>query len=432
MPSKFITDLTAVFRSKVFNIILSIATGIIYARVLGPEGDGLLAGVLIYPAIFISFSTLGLRQSAVYFIGNGTEPTKKIVSSILTVWILTSIVSVIACAYILKFIAGNSYSTIMIALAVSAIPFMLYKDYMSGILLGKDDIKRFANITWLSGFFRLLGAILFVWYFEMGVLGALIAPVFVGVTMSLILTNLVRRYTEFSLSFNKEIIKRMVALGIVYSISLFVINLNYKVDRMLLEYLSTPFELGIYTRGVGLVERIWQIPLLLGTIIFAGSANAKNSLKYSIKVAKLLRVSLLVCFLALCFLALFSSQIVNILYGIEYENSAIIIRILAPGILFMVFFKVLNMDLAGRGKPWLALIAMGPSVLINIALNIFFIPKYGASGVAIASTISYSIGSFIFLFVYSNNTGLSVKDILMYKYDDFHVLIQKVKRLKKR
>lgn len=432
MAGKFISDLLAIFKSKVFNIILSIVTGIIYARVLGPEGDGLLAGVLIYPTIFISFSTLGLRQSAIYFIGNETKPIKEIVSSILTVWILTSILSVTACIFILKFVAGNSYSTLMIFLAVSGIPFMLYKDYMSGVLLGKNDVKKFASITWLSGLFRLIGAILFVWYFEMGVLGALIAPVFVGITMSLILTKLVQKYSSFSFSFDKTIIKQMVGLGIVYSISLFIINLNYKADQMLLEYMSSPFELGIYTRGVGLVEKIWQIPLLLGTIIFAGSANSKNSKNYSIKVAKLLRISIIISFIALSILAIFSRQIIDILYGVKYENSAIIIQVLAPGILFMVFFKVLNMDLAGRGKPWLALIAMGPSVVINIILNIILIPKFGAFGVAIASTISYTIAAFIFLFVYSKNTGMSVKEILKYKSDDFSILLNKIKGLVRR
>lgn len=431
MAGKFISDLFAVFKSKAFNIILSIATGIIYARILGPTGDGLLAGVLIYPTIFISFSTLGLRQSAVYFIGKDTKPIEQVISSILMVWVITSIFSVTACIFILKFVAGNSYSVLMIFLAVSAIPFMLYKDYMSGVLLGKNDIKKFANITWLSGFFRLIGAILFVWYFEMGVLGALIAPVFVGITMSLILTKLVLKYSKLTFSFNKDIIKQMVGLGIVYSISLFIINLNYKADQMLLEYMSSPFELGIYTRGVGLVEKIWQIPLLLGTIIFAGSANAKDSKIYSIKVAKLLRVSLFICFFALSVLALFSSKIINLLYGIEYESSATIIQILAPGILFMVFFKVLNMDLAGRGKPWLALLAMGPSVIINIILNIIFIPKYGSSGVAIASTISYTIAAFLFLFVYSKNTEMTIKEILMYRYDDFSVIINKIKDLVK-
>ncbi|WP_163379875.1 flippase [Cyclobacterium sp. SYSU L10401] len=426
--SKFISDFLAVFKSKAFNIILALLTGIIYARVLGPEGSGILAGVIIYPTLFVSFATLGLRQAAVYYVGKEIKPVDTVFSTIITVWLFTSGFAVVSCIYLLQYLAGNEYSPLMIGLAVAAIPFEIFKDYSSGILLGKNNIKKFATITWLPSLFRLTGALLFVWWLGWGVAGALIAPLLAMMLMAGLMFYFLKPYLSFTFSFDWELSKSMLQMGIVFAIALFVINLNYKVDQILLERLSSAYELGIYEKGVTLVEKVWQIPMLLGTIIFAGSANAKDSKVYSLKVAKLLRVSLLVTAAVLLVVALAAPLIVTGFYGRDFLPSGRVIQFLALGILFMVCFKVLNMDLAGRGKPWLSLQAMGPAVLVNIVLNYLLIPEYGAMGVALASAISYTLAAFLFVGIYSRNTGLTLKNIFAFQRSDFEVLEQKIRK----
>lgn len=422
----FIRDFLAVLKSKVFNTILAFCIVIIYARFLGPEGSGVLAGILIYPIIFISFATLGLRQSAVYFVGKDINPPEMIFSTVITVWIITSIISVTSCIYLLKYVSQGPYSTLMIGITVTAIPFSIFTDYGSGIILGKNKIKDFATINWVPNLFRLLGAGVFVWYLNWGVEGALIAFLISSVLMSGLVFYLLSKLIQFRYTFNPTLIKSMLRLGITYSIALFVVNLNYKVDQILLEHYSTAYNLGIYEKGVVIVEKIWEIPMLLSTLIFAGSANAKNSTAYSSKVARLLRISLIVCAILLLILIFIAPWIVRLFFGTAFLDSASVIQLLAPGVFFMVIFKVLNMDLAGRGKPWLSLTAMLPAVVLNIILNIFLIPKYGFEGVAIASTISYSVGAIIFLIVYLNETSLNIKDVLVITNGDMKLISQKI------
>lgn len=81
----------------------------------------------------------------------------------------------------------------------------------------------------------------------------------------------------------------MLRLGFIYAIALLVINLNYKIDIILLDNFSVPFEVGIYTKGSVLTEYLWQIPMLLSTIIFARSAISSNDISFSLKVAQLLK-----------------------------------------------------------------------------------------------------------------------------------------------
>jgi len=90
------------------------------------------------------------------------------------------------------------------------------------------------------------------------------------------------------------------------------------------------------------------------------------------------------------------------------------------------------MDLAGKGKPWVAMQAMVPALIINIILNFIFIPKYGASGAALSSTISYALAGLLFLWFYSIAVKVPIKDILIYKKADFDPVKSLVLKLMKK
>lgn len=98
----------------------------------------------------------------------------------------------------------------------------------------------------------------------------------------------------------------------------------------------------------------------------------------------------------------------------------------------MSLFKMLNMDMAGKGKPGISIAVFLPAVIINIVLNIILIPDYGGRGAAIASTISYSIGSLLFVLIYARINQLSLSDIFIYKKDDFNFIFKAILNFRRR
>jgi O-antigen/teichoic acid export membrane protein len=190
----------------------------------------------------------------------------------------------------------------------------------------------------------------------------------------------------------------------------------------MLDKMSTSYVTGIYSKGVSIVNYLWQIPMMLSTIVFARSAHAKDEKSFSIKVAQLLRVSIIIEGLCSIILIFTAKYIILFLYGEEYFDSIKVLQILLPGVLILTIFKVLNMDLAGKGKPWVSLKAMLPALIINIIMNYLFIPKYGANGAALASTISYSLAAIVFLVLYSKEVKFSIHDIFRYSKADLEVI----------
>lgn len=92
--NSFISDVFRVGLSNFLIIIFGLLGSIITARIIGPEGNGIIASLLVYPSIFISFGSLGIRQSATYFIGKELFKVEEIKTAITQIWLFTTVVSV--------------------------------------------------------------------------------------------------------------------------------------------------------------------------------------------------------------------------------------------------------------------------------------------------------------------------------------------------
>jgi len=426
----FLYDTFSIGVSKVLMIVFGLTTSIIVARVLGPDKNGIIAALLVYPSLFMSIGSLGIRQSTTYFLGKGIFSDDQIKTAITQIWLLTVVFSVAVCYLLMHYFSKSGENNWLVILALSPIPFALFNTYNSGIFLGKNQISVFNKINWIPTLVILVITTILVLCLSYDISGYLIALLVGPLFISFILFFKNKFIYAFSFNYNWNVIKQMLSLGLVYALALLIINLNYKIDVILLDNLSTSFETGIYSKGVSVTEYLWQIPMLLSTVVFARSAVSKDDKAFSIKVAQLLRLSFLVICVAALVLFLLSKFIIVLMYGEAFSGSVMVLNTLLPGALLLTIFKVINMDLSGRGRPWVSLKAMTPALLVNLVLNVVFIPKYGAVGAALASTISYSLAAILFIFFYSKETKIPVLDIIRYKASDFQPIIQILKKLK--
>lgn len=419
----FLKDTIRIGVSKSIIIVLGLSTSIITARYIGPEGNGIIAALLVYPSLFMSFGSLGISQSTTYFLGKGIYSESQIKTAVAQIWIITTIIALVVCFILIRYFSNSGSNILLVLLALSPIPFTLFNQYNSGIFLGKNDIGTFNKINWIPSLVILFFTALFVVALVLDIAGAMMAMALGPLFISFILLYRNRFVEAFNLKFNWKIIKAMLSLGVVYAVALVVINLNYKIDIILLDKLSTSYELGIYSKGAGITQYLWQIPLLFGPIIFARSANAEEKYVFSLKVAQLLRISIILIGGASIILALLSKFIVVLMYGEKFTGSVSVLNYLLPGVLLLTFYKVMNMDLAGRGKPWVSVKAMLPALVLNVFLNIILIPRYGADGSALASTVSYTLAGLLFLYLYSKETRIPIRIILRYKSSDFEPIL---------
>ncbi|MEM7568816.1 MAG: oligosaccharide flippase family protein [Pseudomonadota bacterium] len=427
----FLRDVSSVVQTKVAVLGFGFLSSILLARYLGAEGRGLLAALLVVPTVVMTFCELGIRQASAFYVGQKEYSLRQVASTLCGLGLITVAIALAVCALYFKLSWLPAYNWSLIALTLCLVPAKIIQSYASGLFLGAERITDFNRVSWLPAIVRAVCILALVAGLQVGIWGALWAEVLAAGAMTGYALWLIFPMVELRVEFDWQLAKRLVRLGVVYAASLFAITLLYKLNILLLQRLSTLDELGRYSVGANLAEYIWQLSAVMGAIIFSRSANAKNRPDFSKKIFVLLRLTFLVAVLGAAFLAMAAPLAVPLLFGDDFTSSVQVVFAMLPGIVAFVLVKILNMDLAGQGKPWVTLSVVVPALVLDVALAFWLIPRYGAVGAASAASITYGASGLLYVLVYARATGTAVRDIVTYRRSDFDTLWAKLGKAKR-
>lgn len=402
--------------------VSNLAIGILLTRLLGAAGFGLYSSIIVIPIMVIGFTQLGIRRSAIYHIGNKLLPEDHIVSALFILMLYTSALSILICGFIYFFSYTQPFDPLIIVLVLITIPMLLSNVFAGGIFLGKEDIRTASMINAGPTLITLLLTILFVWALKLSVLGAFLAIAAANLMMVFYTSRLILVKFRYNITwkYHEGIMKSMIKLGLVNAIAIFIMQLNYRLDILMLKKLSTLEEVGFYSLAMQIAEQLWHIPYAIEMIVLSRSANSQDDKFIHRTVASIFRVSLLIGLFSGILIFFIAPEVVPLVFGEEFARSVPMIQTVLPGILILVGFRILNSRLTGMGKPQIAIYTFTPALLINFILNLILIPRFGGIGSAWATNISYAAGSIIFVIVYSRLVKMPVRDIFTFRQSDFY------------
>ena len=369
--------------------VIGFLASVLLARVLGPEDRGLLAEILVYPALVGSFLQMGIRQSVVYETGRGHYSVEALVGNVLSLLLAFSIIGIVLSIGLIRYSSVQDYRMTDIILASIPLIFVLIKSYAGGLFLGQQRIGQFNNTELLPSVIRLLGILVFVWFFAFGVTGALAATLLSSVVATVYVIKVILRDVRITPMWNWGIVNALFQRGIVYALAILLTQLNYKIDIVLLGRLASAEEVGFYSVAVAIPMLIWQIPSAAGLVIFSRRANVGKNAAFGVKVRRAMLVCLGLGFLVSVVLYFIAPYLISLVYGNSYEASTTMFQLILPGVVGMIGYKVLGFDFAGMGRPWLPVLITAPGLGVNFVLNLLWIPSYGGNGAALASAVSY-------------------------------------------
>lgn len=176
-------------------------------------------------------------------------------------------------------------------------------------------------------------------------------------------------------------------------------NLMYdKIDVLLLSVLKDFEQVGYYNVGYGLYKgaSVGFSFLLVSGFTFVSSVS-KDKIAVSEFFYRHLKVISVICLAVALILFIFSGAIVDILYTERYSDASIVVKVLAAGFVGLGLNNLTGVTLNGMGFFKIVMYITLYGLVINILLNIFFIPLYG---IIAASVISVSTEYFIFFTQY--------------------------------
>ena len=396
--------------SKIFTYLYRI----IVARYFGPEVYGLLALSLMVLGWFGAIATLGLTQGVLRFTPlyrgrNENNKIKHIFKFSLFVVTFTGILGTILMFTLSETISvgifHNESLTIFLQIFSILIPFSI----LTNIFL--SSIQSFEKVGWYSFLQNIFQNALKVI--------ALLALVFLGFNATaiplsyvitiiglFILSYIVCRKTipvlfgKYSLDERSKINKEIFAYSWPVMFYTIISSVYLWIDTFFIGFFQDATWVGLYNAAMPIAILLTFAPQLFFQMFFPLITREYGKKKITVikelskQVGKWITIINLPIFFMMI---LFPGVLINLLFGPEYLAAANALRILSIGLLIYSISTISNNLISMAGKSKAILFNTVITGATNTVLNLILIPKYGITGAALATAITYVLLSVLLL-----------------------------------
>jgi O-antigen/teichoic acid export membrane protein len=181
----------------------------------------------------------------------------------------------------------------------------------------------------------------------------------------------------------------------LYSLPIFFMSIGgfvaLEIDTIMLKHLSTAYQTGIYSAAKNIVMFLphlsiaFSMGVIPGLSVFDTSTALANRRIFYQVLAAISGIYMLICAGVVMF-ALFG---MGIFFKPEYQAASVPLLILTPFVLLSGVSTYCGILLDYRGLAWIRSINFGLTIIGNVLLNWWWIPKWGALGAA-ASSIAFA------------------------------------------
>jgi O-antigen/teichoic acid export membrane protein len=375
----------------------------IVARVLGPDSYGSLAYALALVSLFGVAGHMGLNGIAVR---EFVEKKSKHVEILVTVATLKLIGVMVA------FVLLNSYAVIVNG--IDSLEFKICFILSLSLILQPVDVldyfyqsesqSRYVTVARLLSI--VVGAIakLALLYATYSVLWVATGHLIQLALFALVLICFYARGT-WEGAFQRpsvSLMKKMLSEGWMVYLGTFFSIIYLKIDLVMLGEVSGKDEAGVYAVASQVSEAFYFIPAVIAASFFP-KIIATRSVSQELYSQTLQGLISFLFYLAVVLsgLIFFTVEFWLVpIFGSAYEHSVDILRIQIWASVFIFMRAVFSKWIIIEKLYFFSLISQGLGALLNVLMNVIFIPVYGAEGAAIATLISYSAASFFSLLFY--------------------------------
>ncbi len=429
----FAKDTALTLTARVAGLTLALLSSIVIARALGPEGTGVYTLAILFPLLIITFTNLGVGPATVYYVAQEKYSLREVLGNNVLLSAVIGTVATLVGLGLVVLSQGQIFPSVApsyLALALLLVPVNLFsQQYVNHILLGARRIKEFSAASVLQKLLFLPLVFLTTVVLGLGVFGALWATILSSTVLCVFLFPWVMRIAGgIRYRLNYAYLRDAFRYGIKAHLGNIIGFLNYRVEVFLLGIFLPVAAVGFYAVAVGLAEKLWFLSESASTVLFPTVSAEKDEYQRKTFTPLVSRNILFITALGAAALFLVSEWVIVLLYSEEYLLSVRLFRILLPGIVLLSASRILANDIAGRGLPLLNTYVGAIGVVLQVALNLVWIPRYGASGAAWATTVSYGITLAVRLWMYMRLSGNSWATVIVPQPSDW-LLYRQLARL---
>jgi PST family polysaccharide transporter len=382
------------------NLLLSAIATILLARYLGTVQLGEFGALYAYVGLYGWLSTFGLDS----ILARQVAQARDHAGSILLTGVCVS--SLFACgsaviAFLLAplFGYGGALSSLLIFASIDIL--LLSPLRLPGIIFQVDlrqwygvGIGLVRQFAWLLMLVVLAAARLDLFWIIVGRTScALLEVVLIGVAIYH------KGYLARPWRLLTSETKKYLAYGFPIAMSTLAVGIYHRIDQVMLHKMVSDQALGTYVAAVRLTEFISLAPIAVMTSLFpilSQTVKDEDRFRYYLQLG--FRSLMAIAFGLCMVICLFAAPIVHLLYGVKFVAAGPLLAVLIWSEVPVFFGVVIANGLIAKNLQNYLPISTGIGAVVNVLLNLYLIPRWGAMGSAWATNVSELLAA-VFLFL---------------------------------
>ncbi|NJC74292.1 oligosaccharide flippase family protein [Planosporangium thailandense] len=368
-------------------VALGAATGIVIARSLHAEGRGAYAAVVAVASMAQSVGHMSVEQAhtALWRRARASIPSNSLLLGPAVGTFAGTAALIIVLLLGPRAVPLPSYGLLLVALA--AVPLGMTVLYVNSVLVlqGRLNVVNRASLVAAVGQCGALlgfaftgtltvGVVVWVWTIAAGLPLVMLVP-----AMRPRLRDVDRRLAGATLTY-----------GLRYHLAFAALYLLLRLDVLLLNGLSTPTAVGLYSLAVTIAELAWIVTDAAAQVALARQADTELADAAAVTLAAT-RTSALLSAVAVAGMCLTAPVLVPLLYGPGFAGSVPALMGLAVGIFALGATRPVNGFLVRLNRPVVSSAISLSAVAANVVLCLVLIPRWGVVGCGLASSGGYAI-----------------------------------------
>lgn len=406
------------FILTISNFIFPLITFPYASRILGAQGIGTVTfatSVITYFSMFgmLGIPTYGIRTCAK--VRNDKEKLTKTVQEILLLNITVMIVSMILLfisVLIIDKLAAQKF--LYLIMSISLIFNVLGVDWLYKAL------EKYSYITVRSIIFKFISLILLFLFVknpdDYVIYGAITMFAAVG-SNALNFYNL-RKLIDIKLSSNLDVKQHIKPIMTFFMLTVST-TIYVNVDTTMLGFIKGDTEVGFYTAAVKVKQILVSVVTSLGTVLlprlaFYYSQNKLNEFKELVK--KAMSFVLLISIPLVVYFIIYAKESILFLSGHRFIPAVYPMQLILPSVIFIGMSNLMGIQiLVPTGRERFVVHSTILGAIVDVAINVFTIPLFGASGAAIAGSIAEFSVMMVQIFILKDLILPMIKNIQFWK-----------------
>jgi antigen flippase len=374
--------------------ILGLATGLLLARVLGPEGRGVLASAVVWASIAVVVAAVGIPESLVYHIAQDARSARAWLRGGLGITMLAGIFATPLSAW-----AGYAFSPqgakLPALVYAGFIPLSLASACLTAVVLG---LRQYPRYNALRVLIQAVTAILLLALAGAGRLSPLtaVSAYIVAEGIQVLVTVWVVRTVPRCVTPPPELRKRLTRYGL--RVNLGVLS-GVAADRgqiVVLVALVSTTDLGLYVAALAFAGLVLVVGQAVNSIALAELSSSGRAFDSQV-VLRLWRRTLLASSAVAAVVALAAGPVVAILLGKAYDASVPLLRLLLIVAVVNSGNRVFNASARAAGAPGRASINEIAGGVVGLMAMLSTVAIHGIQGAPVGLACGAAVTLLLYL-----------------------------------